>query len=99
MNMQQMLAQAQKMQRELQKAMNELKEKEFVINKNGMVVVTVTGNKEVKSSDIDNDAMDVDNKEMVQESIVLALNEAFAKIDAEAEAINERITGRAGGLF
>ena len=99
MNMQQMLAQAQKMQRELQKAMNELKEKEFVINKNGMVVVTVTGNKEVKSIDIDNDAMDVDNKDMVQESIVIALNEAFAKIDAEAEAINERITGRAGGLF
>ena len=99
MNMQQMLAQAQKMQRELQKAMNELKEKEFVINKNGMVVVTVTGNKEVKSIDIDNDAMDVDNKDMIQESIVLALNEAFAKIDAEAEAINERITGRAGGLF
>ena len=99
MNMQQMLAQAQKMQRELQKAMNELKEKEFVINKNGMVVVTVTGDKEVKSIDIDNDAMDVDNKDMVQESIVLALNEAFAKIDAEAEAINERITGRAGGLF
>ena len=99
MNMQQMLAQAQKMQRELQKAMNELKEKEFVINKNGMVVVTVTGNKEVKSIDIDNDAMDVDNKDMVQESIALALNEAFAKIDAEAEAINERITGRAGGLF
>ena len=99
MNMQQMLAQAQKMQRELQKAMNELKEKEFVINKNGMVVVTVTGNKEVKSIDINNDAMDVDNKDMVQESIVLALNEAFAKIDAEAEAINERITGRAGGLF
>lgn len=94
-----MLAQAQKMQRELQKAMNELKEKEFVINKNGMVVVTVTGNKEVKSIDIDNDAMDVDNKDMVQESIVLALNEAFEKIDAEAEAINERITGRAGGLF
>ena len=99
MNMQQMLAQAQKMQRELQKAMNELKEKEFVINKNAMVIVTVTGNKEVKSIDIDNDAMDVDNKDMVQESIVLALNEAFAKIDAEAEAINERITGRAGGLF
>ena len=99
MNMQQMLAQAQKMQRELQKAMNELKEKEFVINKNGMVVVTITGNKEVKSIDIDNDAMDIDNKDMVQESIVLALNEAFAKIDAEAEAINERITGRAGGLF
>ena len=99
MKMQQMLAQAQKMQRELQKAMNELKEKEFVINKNGMVVVTVTGNKEVKSIDIDNDAMDVDNKDMVQESIVLALNEAFEKIDAEAEAINERITGRAGGLF
>ena len=99
MNMQQMLAQAQKMQRELQKAMNELKEKEFVINKNGMVVVTVTGNKEVKSIDIDNDAMDVDNKDMVQESIVLALNEAFAKIDAEAKAINDRITGRAGGLF
>ena len=38
------------------------------------------------------------NKEMVEEMIVLAINEAQEKIDEESEAINEKITGRPGGL-
>ena len=53
MNMQQMMAQAQKMQRELKKAMAALAEKEFVVSKGGAVTVTVLGNKEVKAIDID----------------------------------------------
>ena len=98
MNMQQMMAQAQKMQRELRKAQAELEAKEFVISKGGAVTVTVLGNKEIKAINIDADAFDADNKEMVEEMIAMAINEAFEKIDEESEAINERITGQRGGF-
>ena len=96
--MQQMMAQAQRMQRELKKAQAELAQKEFVITKGGAVTVTVLGSKEVKSVQIDKDAFDLDNKEMVEDLIALAINEAIQKIEAENEAINERITGQAGGF-
>ena len=98
MNMQQMMAQAQKMQRELRKAQAELAQKEFVVSKGGAVTVTVLGNKEIKSVNIDSDAFDADNKEMVEEMIALAINEALEKIEEESEAINERITGQRGGF-
>ena len=98
MNMQQMMIQAQKMQRELRKAQAELAEKEFKVSKGGAVTVTVLGSKEVEAIDIDKDAFDADNKEMVEEMIAMAINEANEKIDEEAEAINERITGQKGGF-
>lgn len=99
MNMQQMLMQAQKMQRELQKAQNALKEKEFSVSKGGAVTVVLTGDKKVKSVDIDKDALSEENKEMIEEMISLAINEAIDEIEKESEKINESITGRAGGLF
>lgn len=99
MNMQQMLMQAQKMQRELQKAQDELKKKQFTVSKGGAVTVVVLGDKSVKSVSIDPDAFDPDNKEMVEEMITMAINEAIQKIGAEEAEINESITGRAGGLF
>lgn len=99
MNMQQMLMQAQKMQRELQKAQNALKEKEFTVSKGGAVTVVVTGDKKIKSIKIDEDAMSLENKDMVEEMIAMAVNEAIDQIEKETEKINESITGRAGGLF
>ena len=98
MNMQQMMAQAQRMQRELKKAQAELAQKEFVVTKGGAVTVTVLGSKEIKSINIDKDAFDPDNKEMIEDMIALAINEAIQKIDEESEAINERITGQPGGF-
>ena len=98
MNMQQMMIQAQKMQRELKKAQAELAQKEFVISKGGAVTVTVLGSKEIKSINIDKDAFEPENKEMIEEMVALAINEALAKINEESEAINERITGQAGGF-
>ena len=98
MNMQQMLMQAQKMQRELAKAQAQLAEKEFTVSKGGAVTVVLKGDKTVVSVSIDEDAFDKDNKEMVEEMIVLAINEAQEKIDEESEDNNEKITGRPGGL-
>lgn len=96
MNMQQMIIQAQKMQREMKKKQAELEQKEFTISKGGAVTVVVMGNKTIKSIDIEKDVMDPDNKEMVEELIALAINEAVEKIKAEEAAINEQITGGAG---
>ena len=98
MNMQQMMAQAQKMQRELRKAMAALAEQEFKSNKGGLVTVIMLGNKRIKSIEIDKDAFDPENKEMIQDMIALAINEAMEKIEEETEAINERITGQPGGF-
>ena len=98
MNMQQMMMQAQKMQRELQKAQQALAEKEFSISKAGLVEIKVLGSKEIVSINIEKDGFEEDNKEMIEELIVSGINELFEQIDKESEEIQERITGRAGGF-
>ena len=94
--MQQMLANAQRMQRELAKARAALAEKEFKVSKNGMVELTMLGNRTVKELVIDKDALDPENGEMLSETIALALNEALETIQKESDAIEEKITGRTG---
>lgn len=101
MNMQQMLMQAQKMQRDLKKAKDELAQKEFSLSKGGMVKVTILGNKTIRSIEIEDDAFEKENKELIEETIVLCINELAAKVEKEERAINEKITGNStgGGLF
>ena len=98
MNMQQMMAQAQKMQRELQKALKELEEKEFEINKGGAVTVKMYGSGRVISVSVEEDAFEKENKEMVEELIVMAIQELSEQVDEAKEEINERITGSRGGM-
>lgn len=97
--MQQMLMQAQKMQRQLQKAHAELEAKEFKIEKAGLVTVILTGDKKIKSIEIDKDALNPDDAEMIQDTIVSCVNEAIEQITTELNKIDEEITGRSGGLF
>lgn len=99
MNMQQMIIQAQKMQREMQKAQAALEEKEFTVSKGGAVTVVVKGNKTVLSISIDQDAFDPDNKEMVEEMVAMAINEAVEQICKEEDAIQSKVQGNMGGLF
>ena len=99
MNMQQMLMQAQKMQREMQKKQAELEAQEFTVSKGGAVTVVVKGDKSIVSVSIDKDAMDPDNKEMVEELVVLAINEAIEQIKAKEAEISSSVSGGMGGLF
>jgi len=99
MNMQQMLIQAQKMQREMQKKQAELEAQEFTVTKGGAVTVVVKGDKSIVSVSIDKDALDPDNKEMVEELIALAINEAIEQIKAKEEEISSSMSGGMGGLF
>lgn len=98
MNMQQMMIQAQKMQRELKKAMEELAKQEFSVNKSGAVTVVMMGDSSIKSIEIDKDAFDEENREMIQDLIVIAINELSEQIEEAKEEINERITGSRGGM-
>lgn len=97
--MQQMLAQAQRMQRELKKAHDELEQKEFKVSKSGMVELVVLGSRKIKSINIDKDALDPENKEMLEEAISLALNEALEQIAKENDEIEAKITGQKGMMF
>lgn len=97
--MQQMLAQAQRMQRELKKAHDELEQKEFKVSKSGMVELVVLGSRKIKSINIDKYALDPENKEMLEEAISLALNEALEQIAKENDEIETKITGQKGMMF
>lgn len=98
MNMQQMMIQAQKMQRELKKAMDELAKQEFTVSKGGAVTVIMMGDGSLKSVSIDEDAFEKENKEMVEELIVMAIQELSEQVEEAKEEINERITGSRGGM-
>ena len=95
--LQAMMAQANKMKRELKKAQEELEAKEFTVSKGGAVTVTVLGNRKVTSINIDKDAFDPDNKEMIEEMIALAISEAQEQITQAERAYKERITGSPEG--
>ena len=94
--MQQMLMRAQKIQREMKKAHDELDAKEFAVSKNGMVELVMLGNRTIKSLKIEPDALDPENVEMLQDTIILAINEANEVITAANDEIEEKITGQTG---
>lgn len=98
-NMQQLLAQANKMKRDLANKMAELHEKEFTVSKGGGVKVAMLGNKEIVEITIDDELFTHENKEMVETLIIMALNECRAIIDKEEAEINENVTGSASGFF
>ncbi len=98
MNMQQMMMQAQKLQRELNKAMSELEKKEFALSKGGAITVTLLGSHEVKSVEIKDDFLNSENKEMIEDLIVITINEILQMIETARGDINEKITGRRTGL-
>jgi DNA-binding protein YbaB len=56
------------------------------------------GSHEIVSIDIDADALEPDNKEMIEDMIKMAINEILESIEDAKGDINERITGQRGGL-
>ena len=97
--MQQMLMNAQRMQRELAKANAAIAATEYPVSKNGMVNLVMMGDRTIKALEIDDDALDPENKEMLVDTIRLALNEALEAIQKAYDEAEEKVTGRGGGLF
>ncbi len=99
-NMNNLMKQAQRMQRQMAEKQEELESKEYTAAAGGGAVeVTVSGKKEVTKVTISKDACDPEDVEMLQDMIIAATNEALKQADdASAEAMGS-LTGGLGGLI
>ncbi len=84
MNMQAMLKQAQKMQKEMMEEKNKIDEKEFT-STSSIVTVIAMGNKTIKSIKINADNLENDDIEMLEDMILVAVNDVMKQIDKEVE--------------
>jgi len=95
-NMQQLLKQAQKMQEDMLAAQESLKDETVeAAAGGGMVTVTASGDLQIKSITIDPEAVDPEDVEMLQDTILAAVNEGLR---AAQERAAEKMGGIAGGL-
>ena len=77
-NMNNLMKQAQRMQRQMEEKQKELEEKEYTASSGGGAVeATVTGKKLLTKLTISPDAVDPDDVEMLQDMIVAAVNGAL----------------------
>ena len=97
MNMQALMRQAQQMQKDLTKKKDELNKKTFV-GTSELVEVTFTGDKKLVSTKIKSD-IDNDDKEIIEDMFVIAVNDAMVKIDKETESMLGAYGSQLGGLF
>ena len=93
-NMNKMLKQAQKMQKELLKAQQETKNLEVTTTSGGgMVEVSMSGNFDLTALKIDPEAVDPSDVEMLQDMIISAINDAKTQIESKSQESMSAITG------
>ena len=96
MDMKQMMRQAQKMQKELNKAQEEIATMSFEATAGGGMVTSVaSGDMAITSLTIDPDAVDPEDVEMLQDMVVAAVNEALRGV---SELSNQRMSAVTGGM-
>ena len=94
MNMQKMMMQAQKMQLEMSKAQEEIKEMTFEASAGGgMVKAVAKGTMTIESLTIDPAAVDPDDAEMLQDMVLAAVNEALRGVSEMSAMRMNSVTG------
>ena len=102
MNQAAMMKQAQKMQQEMLRMQQEMETKTYTAKSGGgMVTASVNGKHELVDLQINPEAVDPDDVEMLQDMVMAAVNEAMRTADAEAANNMSKLTGglNLGGLF
>ena len=95
-NMNNLMKQAQRMQRQMEEGQKELETKEFSASAGGGAVeVTINGKKEITSIKLAEEIVDPEDIETLQDAIVAAANEALRK----ADEANAELMGKMTGLF
>ena len=95
-NMNNLMKQTQRMQRQMEESQKELETKEFTAKAGGGAVeVTVTGKREVTKVKLSEEVVDPDDVEMLEELVMAAANEALRMAE---EANNEAMSKMTGGL-
>lgn len=91
-----MLQQAQKLQAQLMKAQEELKELSIEASSGGgAVTVTVNGQQEIQSVKISPEVVSQEDVELLEDLVLTAVSEAIAK---SRKAAAEHLGGLTGGL-
>lgn len=99
MNIQAMMKQAQAIQKEMMKAKEEI-DKTIYTGSSNFVTVELYGSKKVNKVTLDRDAItDLDDLDMVEDLLVVAMNEAIDKIDKDTEKKLGKYTQGMPGLF
>lgn len=99
-SMNNLMKQAQRMQRQMEEGQKELKTKEFTAKAGGGAVeVTVTGKKEITKVKLSEEAVDPEDIEMLEDLIVAAANEALRQADEANTELMSKMTGGLGGGF
>ncbi|MCM1144152.1 MAG: YbaB/EbfC family nucleoid-associated protein [Blautia sp.] len=99
-NMNNLMKQAQRMQRQMEESQKELEEKEFTAKAGGGAVeVTVTGKKEVAKVKLSQEVVDPDDVEMLEDLVMAAANEALRMAEEANAEIMSKMTGGLGGGF
>ena len=95
-----LMRQAQRMQKQMEESQKELQEKSYTAAAGGGAVeVTISGKKEVTAVKLAEEVVDPDDIEMLQDLIMAAVNEAMRKADADSAAMMSKLTGGLGGGF
>lgn len=85
MNIQALMKQAQNLQKDMLKVKEEINNTDFTAE-NSLVKVTVSGDKVIKKIEIDkNSDLTKEDIEMLEDMVLLAVNEAFSKVDKVME--------------
>lgn len=92
MDINKMMKQAQAMQAKVVQAQEELENSEFNHEYQG-INLKVNGKKEILEIKIDEDLIDKDDKDMLEDMLVVAFNEIFNEVDKKTESIMSQATG------
>ncbi len=96
MNLQAMQRQALKLQEQMQKAQEEIRNTEVEGSAGGMVTVTMMADKTVTGVSINPEAVDPDDIEMLEDLLVAAFNAACEEADKVSAS---KMPAGVGGLF
>lgn len=97
MNMNALMAQAKKLQGELEKTTKEIEEKIFVYA-NENILVEASGNNNIRKVEIKNESI-IEDKEILEDIIAVAINDVLNQIKKEKENKLGKYAGGLGGLF
>lgn len=93
-NMNSMIKQAQKMQEDIERVQAELEAREFTTTAaGGMIELTMSGAKELKSVKINPEVVDKDDVEGLEDIVMAGVNAILTLVDEESATEMEKVTG------
>ncbi|MDD4531871.1 MAG: YbaB/EbfC family nucleoid-associated protein [Bacilli bacterium] len=99
MDMKKLMMQAQKMQAQMKKKQDELDQTLFETEAGGGAIkVQMYGNYTVEKIEIDKDAIDPEDKEMLEEMITIAINSSIETIRKEQDEIAQSMQAGFPGM-